>query len=65
MHLIAKEEMIPNRQWNKNIVHYFSFLSVPYFMLIHSVDVEIFLWISENFDMLGALDEVSQDHQSN
>lgn len=34
------------------------------FVPIPLVDVEIFLWISKNFDLLVTLDKKSVDHQS-
>ena len=41
------------------------YISVPNFLPIYPVDVEIFHRISENVDLLVVIEEKSGDHQSN
>lgn len=39
-------------------------MSVHYFVPIELIDVELFHWISKHFNLLVAIDEESEDHQS-
>lgn len=49
---------------NKVIHHLGAHMSVQNVVPIHPVDAEIFHSTGENFDLLVALEEKSEDHQS-